>query len=56
MPPRYCMHDIDVYKLDSNETLEDIMIENHLPIPNERKDINKMSIFDKACFGEIPDI
>ena len=32
------------------------MIENKMPIPYEWQDINKMSIFDKAYFGIIPNI
>ena len=32
------------------------MFKYHMPIPNEWQDINKMSIFDKAYFGIIPEI
>ena len=32
------------------------MIENDMPVPQEYENINKMSIFDKAYFGIIPDI
>ena len=37
-------------------TLKDLMIKEKMPIPHEWQDINKMSIFDKAYFGIIPDI
>ena len=39
------MHNYDIVN-DNNETLEDLMIDNKFPIPNEWKDENKMNIFD----------
>ena len=39
-----------------SKTLKNFMIHFHMPIPQEWQDIDKMSIFDKAYFGIIPDI
>ena len=49
------MHNYNIKNTD-DETLKDLIIENKMPIPHEWQDINKMSIFDQAYFGIIPDI
>ena len=54
MPPTYWMHDInmDSYFVRSIKTL---LLWAKLPIPYHWHE-NDMTIFDQACFGEIPDI
>ena len=49
------MHNYNI-KNKNGKTLKDLMIENYMPILNEWQDVDKMSIFDKAYFGIIPDI
>ena len=49
------MHNYNI-KNNLGQTLKDLIIENKMPIPHEWQDINKMSIFDQAYFGIIPDI
>ena len=48
------MHDINI-KDNDNESIKFWLKYYTLPIPYHLND-NNMTIFDKACFGEIPDI
>ena len=49
------MHNYNI-KNNDNKTLKDLMIVFKLLIPHEWNNESKMSIFDKAYFGIIPDI
>ena len=52
MPPRECMHNYDIKNVDGR-TLKDYLEAYYLPVPYHWRD-DDMTIFDKACYGEIP--
>ena len=54
MPPREWMHSYDI-KLCENETLKYYLHSYSLPVPRHWND-DDMTIFDKACFGIIPEL
>ena len=54
IPPREWIHSYDI-KDGYNRTLKDYLEDNYLPIPKHWNN-DDMTIFDKACFGIIPDI
>ena len=49
------MHNYDI-KAEKNMSLKDLMEQSNMPVPHEWQDEDKMSIFDKAYFGTIPNI
>ena len=55
MPPREWMHGYNI-RFYYNYTLKDRLKNKNLPIPRHWINDDKMTIFDKACFGIIPDI
>ena len=43
--PKQWMHDYDIKNKD-NKSLKDLMIEQHMPVPQHWENINDMTIFD----------
>lgn len=48
------MHDIDI-KNDLRESIHSLLHKNFLPVPHHWKN-NDMTIFDKACYGIVPEL
>ena len=49
------MHNYNIKNKDG-KTLKELMLINYIPVPQEYQNISKMTIFDKAYFGIVPDI
>ena len=54
MPPKEWMYSENIKDL-TNRSIEDYLQGYYLPIPHHWKN-NDMTVFDRACFGEIPNI
>ena len=54
LPPKCWMHSYNIKDI-CNYSLKDYLHKEQLPIPYHWHD-NDMDIFDKACYGEIPQL
>ena len=54
MPPKEWLYDVNL-KNEYNNSLKSYLQDNQLPVPYHWHD-NDMDIFDKACYGEIPQL
>ena len=54
IPPREWMYN-QIVKNKYNRTIKDYLLNNKLPVPYHWHE-NDMDIFDKACYGELPQL
>lgn len=55
IPPKEWMHDDSIIDYQ-DESLSDILAKHYLCSPKHWLDESEFTIFDKACYGEIPNI